>query len=617
MRSFIFILSVMIGCFLSCSLVYAGPPVAPVLHIERDGRNVTASWTTPSGATGYRLSYVPFGFNPDLSKVTRIEFDVNTTNLSVILEPSFNYFVAVQAFNNDGLSSYSNIEIANPDLSGKVLQQLNRYLHQWKEYEFNNFIRLGNYDLFEDTMSLEGFDIYLVEEDELPRQCPDNSVACFGKGYNLLGFHTIPTGAIWITNNPDSMSDDEDGVWHEMIHAINWNGENKFLLDNSNDNHIQIEYYGEAVSKIHLRKLVEFEEYASRFIENYTVDKAETARKKWNRFFKEISPKEIFPWVTVTQAHIDELKTVIGFDVDPETIRDGYISMGYPEEFFYESTFKLPDTGQTVSYTDVYGEDSDYTINAPSYTDNGNGTVTDNNTGLMWQQDDDNTQRNWDDAISYCVGLLLAGHSDWRLPDYYELGDIVNLGNHKPAIDVTYFPNTNSSRYWSSTPNVDYAGSVWYVDFKRGFNSFLHYEPPALLYVRCVRGGQNTAYFTDNGNGTVTDNITGLMWQQEDDDVERIWEDAIMYCEGHSLAGKSDWRLPNYKELKSIVNLRVKDPAIDKEYFPNTDSFQYWTSTTDNDGSVTAAWYVEFNLGRFNDNSKVNEYYVRCVRGGK
>ena len=58
----------------------------------------------------------------------------------------------------------------------------------------------------------------------------------------------------------------------------------------------------------------------------------------------------------------------------------------------------IPDTGQTGDYTSTFGEDSDYTINPPSYTDNGNLTVTDNVTGLMWQQEDDNLTYNWYEA---------------------------------------------------------------------------------------------------------------------------------------------------------------------------------------------------------------------------
>ena len=123
--------------------------------------------------------------------------------------------------------------------------------------------------------------------------------------------------------------------------------------------------------------------------------------------------------------------------------------------------------------------------------------------------------------------------------------------------------------------------------------------------------------FTDNGNGTVTDNITGLMWQQEDDDVERNWEGAITYCEGLSLAGHDDWRLPNSNELTSIVDISLWAPAIDETYFPKTNSSLYWSSTTS--VSLTSyAWYVSFDNGGVRDSSKSSSTrYVRCVRGGQ
>src|SRR3990167_9252666 len=84
--------------------------------------------------------------------------------------------------------------------------------------------------------------------------------------------------------------------------------------------------------------------------------------------------------------------------------------------------------------------------------------------------------------------------------------------------------------------------------------------------------------FTDNGNGTVTDSDTGLIWQKEDDNTTRTWESAITYCEGLSLS-YTDWRLPNIKELKSIVDNTKDSPAINKIYFPNTNSSYYWSST--------------------------------------
>ncbi len=284
-----------------------------------------------------------------------------------------------------------------------------------------------------------------------------------------------------------------------------------------------------------------------------------------------------------------------------------YDPSSFIKSFVTTHTTKLPDTGQTNSFTNTFGEDSDYTINPPSYTDNGDGTVTDNNTGIMWQQEDDDIRRVWSDAVNYSENLSFAGYDDWRLPTIKELVDIVDYGKYPLTIDTTYFPNTDSFYYWSSTQS----GMI--VDFLSGgviFNGTL----PS--YVRCVRGGNYPSNnFTDNGDGTVTDNVTGLMWQQQDDDVQRTWDDAVNYSENLSFAGYNDWRLPNTKELKSIVLYDGSSPSVDTIYFPNTKPSNYWTSTAfvHNSGWW---WYVSLGSGNLGATAgwQLN-YHVRCVRG--
>ena len=184
------------------------------------------------------------------------------------------------------------------------------------------------------------------------------------------------------------------------------------------------------------------------------------------------------------------------------------------------NSVSLPDTGQTTGYTVTAGEDMDYAINPPSYTDNGDGTITDNVTGLIWQKQDDATTQEWDVANTYCSnntsGLPGTG---WRLPTRMELVSILNYGTYGPASNTTYFPNTQSSYYWSSSTWAGYASIIaWRVDFNNGYTDTN--DMTGLLgmqYVRCVRGQSPTLSYTDNG--TVTDNVTGLMWQQQDDDI--------------------------------------------------------------------------------------------------
>ncbi|MBF0352997.1 MAG: DUF1566 domain-containing protein [SAR324 cluster bacterium] len=150
------------------------------------------------------------------------------------------------------------------------------------------------------------------------------------------------------------------------------------------------------------------------------------------------------------------------------------------------SALTLPDTGQTTSYTSTFGEDHDYTLRAPSYTNNGS-TITDNITGLVWQKEDDNNIYPWGGAVTYCDNLTLGSQSDWRLPTRRELMSIVDYGVFNPGINSTYFPNTNSSSYWSSSSNANNSSEAWRVYFDFGNVSstlkFFSYN------VRCVRGG--------------------------------------------------------------------------------------------------------------------------------
>ncbi len=277
--------------------------------------------------------------------------------------------------------------------------------------------------------------------------------------------------------------------------------------------------------------------------------------------------------------------------------------------------WKLSDTGQTTSYTATWGEDTDYLINSPSFTDNSDDTVTDNNTGLIWQKEDDNNTYTWSEAGSYCETLTLGSKTDWRLPNRKELLSIANFEISSPSINTTYFPNTNSSNYWSSTIFANDGSYAWFVNFDGGY--VRHYLRSNGDHVRCIRGSAAlSANFNDNGDKTVTDNITGLTWQQEDNNVTYTWENALSYCENLSLAGQSDWRLPNIRELESIVDEAAYSPAIDTTYFPNTNSSYYWSSTTSAYHN-NYTWGVYFNNGVVGYYNKSDSGYVRCIRGGQ
>ena len=287
----------------------------------------------------------------------------------------------------------------------------------------------------------------------------------------------------------------------------------------------------------------------------------------------------------------------------------------------FDTASNLPDTGITECYIETglycpmqgepyYGQDPQYVTNPMSYTDNLDGTVTDNVTGLVWQQEDDDVERPWAEAVSYCEALTLAGHTDWRLPDLYELQGIVDYGgiDDDPAIDTTHFPGTEMAYYWSSSVPDGY-GYPWQVNF--GYGVFSRNYGGLSYFVRCVRGEQQERSFTDNGDGTVTDEATGLMWQRESDDVIRVWEGALSYCEGLTLADYTDWRLPDVKELASLVDVSRESPTIDPVFgggaYVYTTSSGYWEN-----GFDFNVFALSFDIGTLFTSPRWP--VVRCVR---
>ncbi|MCT4638509.1 MAG: DUF1566 domain-containing protein [Bacteroidales bacterium] len=318
------------------------------------------------------------------------------------------------------------------------------------------------------------------------------------------------------------------------------------------------------------------------------------------------------------------------------------VDTGVKDYYSADALISAPSSG-----SDFYGQDAHYSGNQPSYTDNGDGTITDNVTGLMWAQDMGD-KVTFSAASAKATSSELGGYTDWRLPTIKELyslilftGKVQGQTAINKFIDVNYFnqPLGNTSagereidaQTWSAT---EYVGrtmnndeTVFGVNFVDGrIKGYPKYKPGTTtgntMYVRLVRGntlyGKNT--FTNNGDGTITDSATGLMWQQADDGVSRNWQEALAYAEGLSLAGKSDWRLPNAKELQSIVDYSrspqtTNSPAINSVFTitsindPDGNSGHYpffWTGTTHLDGTnpYSGAVYVAFGegLGKMNGN---------------
>jgi len=282
----------------------------------------------------------------------------------------------------------------------------------------------------------------------------------------------------------------------------------------------------------------------------------------------------------------------------------------------------LPDTGQNLSYTNTFGEDNDYQINQPSYTDNGNGTITDNVTGLMWQKVDGG-EMTIENANAYCDNLVLGGYSDWRLPSPMESFSILIHQNNNPAMNTTFFPSSGAEYWWTSTYQTGDNTKVWCTNAGGGIGNKPKTETISAggtfkFHVRAVRTisvpTMITNHFTDNNDGTIIDNLTQLIWQKVPNTATQTWENALIYAENLNLTGASDWRLPNIKELQSLNDESVANPSTNTTFFPAIGVHNYWSSTS-LPNQTTKAWYWNTQFGITTYDVKTNTNYVLCVRG--
>lgn len=113
-------------------------------------------------------------------------------------------------------------------------------------------------------------------------------------------------------------------------------------------------------------------------------------------------------------------------------------------------------------------------------------------------------------------------------------------------------------------------------------------------------------------NGTVTDKGTGLEWQNNEPGTTHTWQDALAYCENLPLDDKTDWRMPNIRELKSLADYKKYYPAVDPIILSH--SSNYWSATTVANDARPSAWVIFFGNGDDIWKAKTESYHVRCVR---
>jgi len=268
-----------------------------------------------------------------------------------------------------------------------------------------------------------------------------------------------------------------------------------------------------------------------------------------------------------------------------------------------------------------YGQDGNYLGKPLSLKNNGDGTISDLNSELMWS-DATSRSQDWNLALSYCVELSYAGYTDWRLPEIFELQSLVNYSRFDPAFDpviLTESPD-RSAGLWSATPSAADPTETWFLSIKSG-GLFQQEKSQTVRYgtAMCVRGEkQNPGAYVDNGD-TITDILTFVTWQKSVDVQTRTWEQALSYCSHLTLDGENDWRLPNIRELGSVIDFSSYDPALNTGYFPASMPSEYfWSSTTSSlEQGYDGAWAGSLTNGNtITGRPKDAMSATRCIRGG-
>ncbi len=322
----------------------------------------------------------------------------------------------------------------------------------------------------------------------------------------------------------------------------------------------------------------------------------------------------------------------------------------------------IPSPRFTIVYCDADGPCADQNSDCDGQTVTD--VVQDHLTGLMWARVDI-WHKTWFESLATAAACSLGGFTDWRLPNMNELESLFEVGETWPAaaLNAKGFALIYFGTYWTSTWLTDDWGNnlAWAImydgyqtaSFRTSLREVLlargETAPPARLW----RTGQSISVaagddgdlqrgvswpdprFADNGDGTVTDNLTGLVWlrnanciwtdhQEFDLDGKVAWQQALDFVAGINDgpyadcgAGYTDWRLPNKKELYSLVDYGQKNPALVAGHpFQNVLAWRYWSSSTRYEVPIEA-WVVDMAYGDFYSDYKTGgQSAVWPVRGG-
>lgn len=268
--------------------------------------------------------------------------------------------------------------------------------------------------------------------------------------------------------------------------------------------------------------------------------------------------------------------------------------------------------------------------------------VLDQVTGLMWE----NKTEDWGardhrwrytsygdgrpgDTSSYVTAVNatgMCGFTDWRLPSRDELHGLADYGRaaNQPAIEATYFPHTAYENTWTGTPYVAGSNSYWAVGFSR---RLIIYQAKRTEYlaVRLVRGDAPPVRSWVIQGDEVLDRATGLIWRRcaegqvwdgstcSGTPKWFYWPNTVKWVRKQIDQTGLPWRVPNPKEMDSIVDKTRQWPSIDTQVFPDSWSVRMWTSSIEPE-AASGAYFVNFQTGAVADHDRAREYGLRLVR---
>ncbi len=319
-------------------------------------------------------------------------------------------------------------------------------------------------------------------------------------------------------------------------------------------------------------------------------------------------------------------------------------------------SYPVVDTNQSNCFDDLgnqitcpaagaayYGQDAQHQGLMPQYVDHGDGTVSDQVTGLMWQQTPV-WSITYAAAVAGAASITTGGYDDWRLPTIKELYSLIDFdgvtgtsaAGSTPYLDTAFFDfeygdtsagerfidaqyATCTEYVWTTMGGDETVFGVNFADGRiKGYGIVAPGGGDKTFDVRYVRAGEGYGVndLQDNGDGTVSDNASGQMWTQADSGFGMNWQEALAWVEernAESYLGHDDWRLPEAKELQSLVDYtRSPDThssaAIDPVFVTTAitneggaiDYPSFWTSTTHLDGppDIRGSFAVYVAFGR-------------------